>query len=180
MSILSVFFRLQRTISKSCWTLIDLFRPKWKHRDIYSRKAAVIELSNQEILAHVARNDRAADVRLVAAKKLADRVLAQSVFAELAGNLYLYHYLRKEAADQLTDRVLAQSFYAQMAHHDAEQNKKWEREKEQKEWDRAEREGNCCRNHFLADPEEWCDFCRTFKHTGKCLVCGKVVRHICT
>ncbi len=61
-------------------TLLDLFRPRWRHPDPGIRKAAVEKLTKQSALATVARNDEKPEVRAAAVDKLTD----QSVLGEIA------------------------------------------------------------------------------------------------
>ena len=37
--------------------LSDLFKPKWKHSDPNVRKAAILNITDQKVLAEVAKND---------------------------------------------------------------------------------------------------------------------------
>src|SRR3981189_3313349 len=50
------------------------------------RRAVVEKLTDQTVLAHIAKNDSNSWVRVAASKNLTDRVLAQVVFADIARN----------------------------------------------------------------------------------------------
>ena len=50
----------------------DLFGPKWKHKDSNVRKAAVVTLTDQAVLAAIAKTDEDVDVRRAAIRKLTD------------------------------------------------------------------------------------------------------------
>lgn len=50
--------------------LIDIFKPKWKHKDSDVRLEAVQELDDQKILVKIAKNDSDKYVRGVAVRKI--------------------------------------------------------------------------------------------------------------
>ncbi|MCL2632358.1 MAG: hypothetical protein FWD45_04665 [Coriobacteriia bacterium] len=106
----------------------------------YARRAALEKLTDQSLLADVARNTYGREVRLAAAKKLTDLELAQEVFADLAkmigisdiqlaaieqltdqatlaevANSISRRDVRISAAEKLSDRYLAQKAYADIA-----------------------------------------------------------------
>ena len=61
---------------------MNVFRPKWKHSDWRVRLAAVQKLTDQPLLADIAKNAVEQIVRTTAALKLTD----QAVLAEIAKN----------------------------------------------------------------------------------------------
>jgi hypothetical protein len=81
----------------------ELFTPALKSENWERREKAVNKLTDQSVLADVAKNDRNGYVRLVAVKKLTD----QSVLADVAKNDE-DEYVRDVALGKLTDQsVLA-------------------------------------------------------------------------
>lgn len=124
---------------------IDLFRPNWKHSNVWKRKNAVKKLTDQGILTLIAKTDAVLSVRqtavtkitdqtiltelaktgndpntrLVAARRLNDTILAQSIFYEIAKSKADCS-IRLAAADQLSDQVLAQIVYAEIAGNSSE------------------------------------------------------------
>lgn len=59
--------------------LLDLFRPKWKHKDPGKRLEAVKGLEDQKLLADIAKNAKDKDIRIAAVEKLKDqKVLAKA------------------------------------------------------------------------------------------------------
>lgn len=53
-------------------SLLDLFQPKWKHRDAAIREQAVLALKRQDVLETVIDNDSNEQVRLAAISKITD------------------------------------------------------------------------------------------------------------
>src|ERR1039457_6006981 len=79
----------------------DLLRPKWKHSDWRMRQAAAKELTDQALLAEIARNDQDVDVRKVAVERLTDQV----VLAEIIRN-DSFSEVRQAGVKRLTDQSL--------------------------------------------------------------------------
>jgi hypothetical protein len=82
---------------------MDFFRPKWKHSDAFVRKAAVESLTDQGLLADMAKTDSSNLVRRAAVDKLTDQlVLAGIVKTDRSTDV------RQAAIKKVTDeRVLA-------------------------------------------------------------------------
>jgi len=79
----------------------DLLKPKWRHSKSDVRKTAVNKLTDQSILADIAKNDTDSDVRKTAVNKLTD----QSILADIAKN-DTDSDVRKTAVYQLTDQSI--------------------------------------------------------------------------
>ena len=62
--------------------LSDLFKPKWKHSDPSVRLQTIENISDQSVLAFIAKNDTEQSVRYTALQNLTD----QEVLAEIALN----------------------------------------------------------------------------------------------
>ena len=62
--------------------LKDLFKPRWQHSESHVRKEAVEGLTDQRILAQMARTDDDEEVRRAAVYKLTD----QNVIGDIARN----------------------------------------------------------------------------------------------
>jgi hypothetical protein len=78
------------------------------HREEDSVRAEAVKnpnLTDQEVLTEIAKNDEDEWVRKYAADKLEDKSLAQTVYAEIVKN-YEYDDLRSSAASRLTDQIL--------------------------------------------------------------------------
>jgi hypothetical protein len=56
-------------------SLIDLFRPKWRHSNQPVRYTAVEKLTDETLLARIAKNDSDENVRSAAVRKLTNRAL---------------------------------------------------------------------------------------------------------
>lgn len=95
--------------------LMDLFRPKWRRSNPDVRLKAIAELTDQAILAKMARSDWGREVRLTAAARVQDGTVAQSVYAELANCIYDRTCVRLLAATRLRDQALAQAVILEMA-----------------------------------------------------------------
>ena len=130
---------------------MDLFRPKWKHSNWRVRLATVRVLTDQNILGQVARGDSDGHVRVAAAEKLVDHVLAQAAYAEVAktsgedldvrlaairrlvdqtalaeiAESDTFWSLRLAAAEQLTDAAAAQVVYAEEARTNSDRDVRW-------------------------------------------------------
>ena len=125
-------------------SLINLFRPKWKHRNNEIRANAVKKLADQRALAYVAKNDDYWDVRKIAAGKLTDQDLLADIvkndknisvriaaLEKLTDQVLLADVAKKNindlgivAADKLNDKFLAQTVYTTIAKNDKDE---WER-----------------------------------------------------
>ncbi|MBF0538738.1 MAG: hypothetical protein HQL03_10860 [Nitrospirae bacterium] len=82
----------------------DLFQPKWKHCDPAVRKAAVEKLTDQKVLADIAKHDKDWSVRAAAHEKLGNK---EEALFEVAKNA-MPSKVRKAAVEKLTDqKVLA-------------------------------------------------------------------------
>ncbi|HNX49527.1 MAG TPA: hypothetical protein PLS53_04565 [Thermoanaerobaculaceae bacterium] len=95
--------------------LMDLFRPKWRRSSPNVRLKAISELTDQAILAKMARSDWDREVRLAAAARVQDGSVAQSVYADLANCVYDGTCIRLLAATRLRDQALAQAVVLEMA-----------------------------------------------------------------
>jgi hypothetical protein len=80
-------------------SLLDLFRPKWKHPNWHVRLAAVDQLTDEALLADIAENDTAPEVRRSAAER------AQALWAHCAKTT-VSELVRELALEKLTDQVL--------------------------------------------------------------------------
>jgi len=78
---------------------LDLFRPKWKHSDWTVRIEAIKEVTDQKVLASVAKNDVRRDVRIAAIKKVMD----QNVLIDVAKD-DKDGYVRVAAIEKVTDQ----------------------------------------------------------------------------
>src|ERR1017187_5032385 len=81
--------------------IADLFRPKWKHSNPNVRLDAVKALSNQAVLAEIAKNDEYGSVRCAALKRITD----QGVAAEIARNDKTWT-IREAAVEYVTDQCV--------------------------------------------------------------------------
>jgi hypothetical protein len=81
----------------------DLFKPKWKHSDPEVRRAAVKEISDQALLADIAKKDKNPNVREEVIKTLTD----QAVLAQIAKNDKIF-YARYAAVNNpnLVDQIV--------------------------------------------------------------------------
>lgn len=82
--------------------LMDIFRPKWKHSDSNVRMAAVETLTDQVVLAEIARTDENRKVCEAAFGKLTD----QSILAGIARIGWEEDYVRVAAIQKLADQAL--------------------------------------------------------------------------
>lgn len=80
---------------------MNWLRPKWKHSKVKVRTAAVEKLTDQRLLAKIARTDNYEDVRLTAVKKLEDA----TVLVEIA-RTDESKYIRREALSKIADQAL--------------------------------------------------------------------------
>ena len=80
---------------------LDLFRPKWKHSEFSVRREAVEKLTDQNLLAEIAKSDKDSVVRIIAVEKLTD----QNLLAEIAKNDKDFD-VRRGAVEKLTDQNL--------------------------------------------------------------------------
>ena len=81
--------------------------------EYYVRWGAVKKITDQAVLTDVAENDKNCYVLLAVAEKLTDQTLAQKVYAYLAKNS-ADDDVRLKAAGKLTDQTLAQEIYAEV------------------------------------------------------------------
>jgi len=86
--------------------------------EYYVRWGAVKKITDQAVLTDVAENDKNCYVLLAVAEKLTDQTLAQKVYADLASNYV--DDVRLRAAEKLTDQTLAQKVYAYLAKNSAD------------------------------------------------------------
>ncbi len=149
------------------------------------RTAAVDKLTDQMALAEIAQDhDNPFSLRFAAAVKLANQDSAQSLYAEFVKSDMVPIAVREAAVEKLTDRGLAQSVRGKIKQNRAELDRRTEQESQNREAVRrgilqADLEEKC--HHDVGwDPDGYCDFCRSITHTGRCRLCGHVVRHICT
>jgi hypothetical protein len=84
-------------------SILDLFRPKWKHSDYDVRCKAVEGITDQLKLARIAARDRHWSVRMAAAAKLSDIEGAQAVYLDIAKHEQDGRG-RLEAVEHLTDQ----------------------------------------------------------------------------
>ena len=87
-------------------TLLDVFRPEYRHSELWVRLASIEKLTDQTILAKVAHNDKHTSARKSAIEKLTD----QATLADVAKN-DSDASVRKAAIEKitvLTDLVLAE------------------------------------------------------------------------
>lgn len=121
--------------------IVELFRPRWKHEDPKVRLEAVKNLVNSAKLAELAKSDRSFDVReaaiqkladqtvladiarsaatsdplrVLAAERLVDQVLGQSVIACLAQSS-CSGPVRLHAATKVVDKALSQKLLGKIA-----------------------------------------------------------------
>jgi len=76
-------------------------RPKWRPSDFHVRRAAVEKLTDQALLAEIARNDKDSWVREVAVNKMSDEVLLREL-AQNSSDIYV----RKNALKKIGDKTL--------------------------------------------------------------------------
>lgn len=94
---------------KDTMSFADLFRPKWKHSNDDDRKAAVMKLTKQSLIALIAKDDDSWSVRIAAVNRLTDPI----VLAEIAKNAN-DSFEREAAVCRITDKTLL----AQIAKND--------------------------------------------------------------
>ena len=82
-------------------SLLDLFRPQWKHSRPAVRAAAVRGINNSDLLAEIARTDSDRDVRIAAVRMLTSQTVLVSI-ARSDGN----DGVRKAAVEKLKDQAL--------------------------------------------------------------------------
>ena len=92
---------------------MGLFKPAWMNNDRETALSAVKKLTNQAGLARVAKHSKHDDVRILAAEKLDDKPLAQTVYTEIAKNQRSDYRLL--VAGRLDDTFLAQRVYTDIA-----------------------------------------------------------------
>ena len=83
----------------------------------YVRDAAVKRVTDQDSLFDIAKNDKVTRIRMLAAQKLNDNNLAQTVYSDIAQH-DTDDQERINAANLLTDEKLAQKVYAKIAKAD--------------------------------------------------------------
>jgi len=81
--------------------LMDIFRPKWKNSDQEVRKAAIEQLTDQAILAEIAKTDKECAVCQVAVKRLTD----QALLAEIV-KTNKKSEVREAAVEKISDQAL--------------------------------------------------------------------------
>jgi hypothetical protein len=94
-------------------TIADWFRPKWRHSRSSIRWRAVESLTDQDVLANIAKNDVDWRVRETAVKRLT----SQTILADVAKNDD-WGSVRKAAVDRVTD----QAVLADIAKHDEDED----------------------------------------------------------
>ena len=83
-------------------SIADWFRPKWKNSDPAVRLAAVAQVTDQSVLADIAKNAEDYLVREAAAERVTD----QSVLADIAKNAENTKKMRSRAVERVTEQVL--------------------------------------------------------------------------
>ena len=78
--------------------LKDLFLPKWKHSDSDVRLTAVKKLTDQRVLAEIAKNDGDWNASQAAVEKLTD----QTLLADLAKTSRKWIHVREAAVKKLS------------------------------------------------------------------------------
>jgi hypothetical protein len=81
--------------------IADLFGPKWKNSDWRVRLAAVEKLTDQAILAQVAKSDPSRAVWTVAFEKLEDQTILVRIATSHPG-----WWRRLDAVEKLTDQAI--------------------------------------------------------------------------
>ena len=89
-------------------SVLDLFRPRWRHSDWSVRLAAVERLADQTLLAKIATSDGHERVRQAAVKRLADQAVLAKIAASDEDHNVREVALRMliDAVERLTDQAL--------------------------------------------------------------------------
>lgn len=84
---------------------MGLFKPAWQSNDYYKASSFVEKTTDQNLLAEIAQTAPDFEIRLLAAEKLTNQVLAQKIYFDTVQNNKTSYTICKMAMEKITDQT---------------------------------------------------------------------------